>query len=496
MRRLRVLLLAFVLAGLPLLLAACNESEDGGGQLVLSVPSDTETVFGEKRDFYVIGYFNEPLAHPGDVRVELYAGDKAEGAPLRVVTSSVDPDTGLTPESALRTDYPEGLDRGLSMVPDLVMEPGGFDFPGNKCVVTTTYYAALVLGGATKDFDTDYLDAEGQPMADLAAGTYTLKVSGLSGALEGKTAVKRLTFGLTHAMLGRFSPTAHRDRLVAYGREKGYRLYLDPFPGILYIGSVGYEVGNRWRPNNAIEVVNNLSGNLLDTVSAAQNDILLYNVSPTSATQMTETGTLVFTDMIDDPATSLHYYDIGEPGLSYVEAGSSEVVVLEGSITDLAFGDRLALYRAEVLADDGADRDNLYTPGDPTPRLVDTDVSDGVVLGSGQELDLYGLCAPIPSATQPGEYHNQYVVTNRVAAIHYVVRDGDGAAVLDTTREVNLGRIYDASQPERVSRSIYEFKHDLALPAAGSYVVHASGLDVDGALVDGAAESFPLTVGP
>jgi hypothetical protein len=42
------------------------------------------------------------------------------------------------------------------MVPDIVQEPDGFLFPGNKVVVTKDYFAGVILGGVTRNFDTDY----------------------------------------------------------------------------------------------------------------------------------------------------------------------------------------------------------------------------------------------------------------------------------------------------------------------------------------------------
>jgi hypothetical protein len=83
-------------------------------------------------------------------------------------------ESGVTPDSAIEKDYPNGVGWNLDKAPDLVNAPGGFYFPGNKVLVTNSYFGGIVLGGATKDFDTKYDDASGTPLEDLTEGVYTL----------------------------------------------------------------------------------------------------------------------------------------------------------------------------------------------------------------------------------------------------------------------------------------------------------------------------------
>lgn len=132
---------------LPLLLlalvAACS---DHRAPLPLDLPSARERTFAEKRDFVVAGYFDPPLAHPGNVRIELYRGTSARGTPVRRIESHVDPATGTTPRGALDLLYANGQAWGpagpvtdpdeIVMTPDLVAVPGGIESPWNKAVVT------------------------------------------------------------------------------------------------------------------------------------------------------------------------------------------------------------------------------------------------------------------------------------------------------------------------------------------------------------------------
>lgn len=238
MRKLKVLsvmLLALVMIGCDSSKSQKSNAPDAPDAFVIKAPSISETNFGEARDIYIEGTMASWVTRPGNVRIELFKGTQVEGEPLRVIQSSVDPTTGLTPVSALYLDYPNGQkkgDKNLVMVPDIVREPGGFLYPGNKVVVTKDHFAGIILGGVTQDFDTDYRDAQGQPLADLVAGTYTLRVRGLSGEVAGTEWTMQITFGHNHKLLGRFKPKEQMDRLVAHAREQGCASFWTPFPVI------------------------------------------------------------------------------------------------------------------------------------------------------------------------------------------------------------------------------------------------------------------------
>ncbi len=155
MRILRILAVAVSL----LFLVACDSSKsprtDRSDAFVIEVPSLSETTFGEARDIYVRGALASWVTRPGNVRIELFKGTRLEGEPVRVIESSVDPATGTTSLNALYLDYPNGERKGgknLIMVPDIVQEPEGFLFPGNKVVVTKEYFAGVILGGRDLEF--------------------------------------------------------------------------------------------------------------------------------------------------------------------------------------------------------------------------------------------------------------------------------------------------------------------------------------------------------
>jgi len=493
-----------VLVLLALLSAGCPGS-DGREPLPLDLPSRSECVFAEKRDFVVVGYFPTRLGRPGDVRIELFAGSDTRRRPVRSIRSHVDPSTGLTPRESLDFGYERGQAWGpqggglevseMLMTPDLVAVPGGIENPTNKVVVTPEYYAGVVLGGASRDFDTRYAGDDGVPWTDLNAGQYTIRVTGISGDFEGRSNSRRIEFGRTHAMLGRFSPGISRDKMLVYAAEHGFRTYIDFFPGFFSQGGYSYEIPGRWMANNAVEVVNTFPDSLRDTLADAQNDLLLYNISGTSATQRIEIGGLVSSGLLTQQ-TTFHYYDIGEPFIPYLDASTGMPASLSGTITAFEPGDRLALTRIEIEPAGESGEDNLYDFGAVRQRGIDTDLDDGVALDPSREFSIYGVTAPLPSATRPGPLPHQFEVANSIRSIEYRIRSEDGSLVLADSRPVGLKRLFEPVHAQsRSMLSIYEFKHRFRLDESGTYTVSAHARDAEGAEVPGGAATFQITVG-
>jgi hypothetical protein len=500
----------WAIACFTLLVAACDRSPTDAGAygpaaaIPLNVPSDNQTVFAETRDFTVVGYFNPPLKHPGDVQVELFAGATATGTPLRTIRSDVDPTTGVTPRASLDFSYRNGQAFGpdgpvadpavIVMTPDLVKYPGGFDNPNNKLVVTRDYYAAVVLGGVTRDFDTTYGDGD-STWSDLTAGTYTIRVSGHSGQLDGLAATKTITFDTTHAMLGRFSPNGTKGPLLAYAAAHGYRTYIDPFPGFFSFNGYSYEITGRWMANNSVEVVNTAADAKVDNAADARNDVLLYNISATSATHLIEIGAIVANGLLNNQ-TTFHYYDIGEPSLTWLDAGTDANTSRTGTIATLPDGERMVVTRVESRVAGRFLQDNHYDAVDTTHTSVDTDVADGVQVGSGDEFSIFGVVTPIPSSVKPGPLAHQYSIGDAIDSVRYVIRSSQGQVVQTSAHPVGLARRYDPyGSPGSVATSIYEFEHAFRIASDGTYTLVMTGLDSRGQPVAAAADSFTVRVG-
>ncbi len=466
----------------------------GVPSLSISVPSPNETLMAEMRDFYVMGPIPAGITTPGDLRIEVFRGSDVAGTPVRVIESHVDPLTGTTPLSAIEADYRNGSSRGTVMVPDLVREPGGLFETWNKVVVTPEYYAGLILGGATRTFDTNYTDRDGWTLQDLVAGEYTVRVQGLSGELRGLSAERRITLGRTHAALGRFSPPAQRDRLIAFAQEHGYRTYLDSFPGYFSWNGSGYVIPGRWVPNNAIEVANDCPGTEVDTVGTAENDLFLYDIRNNSVTCTVELATIIRTGLADSPRTVYHYYAAGEPVWSHVARENGTRVSFVSPLLDLPPGDRLALTRAE-LRPAGA-TDPVVDLADPTPKRLDLRFDDGIAVGNGETCLLYGVVAPIPAPVVPGPSRKDGVPVHRIATIAWTLLDGQNAVIAGSTIPVELGRRINPQKPSEIVCSSYEFGGAVGAGVPpGRYTLRLEGRDDTGARVNGTVEEIPFFVG-
>ncbi len=484
----------FLIAVLLLLGTAFVADAAGANTLTISAPSPNETLMAEMRDFYVMGPIPAGVSAPGDIRIEVFRGSTASGIPVRVVESHVDPATGTTPLSAIEADYPNGSSKGTVMVPDLVCEPGGFLETWNKVVVTPEYYAGLVLGGATRHFDTNYTDRDGRPLEDLVAGEYTVRVTGLSNGLEGLTAEKRITLGKTHAALGRFSPPVQKNRLIAFANERGYRTYQDSFPGYFYWNSNGFVIPGRWVVNNAIEVVNDCPGTDVDMVGTAENDLFIYDIRNYSATYTVEVSTLIRTGVADSPRTTYHYYAAGEPSFTFVARENGTRVSFDSALSDLSPTDRLAITRAELRP--GSALDPTVDLADDTPKRLDLTPGDGIAVGPGETCLLYGVVAPIPAPVVPGPSGKDGKPTNRIASIDWTLVNDAGTVVAGSTIPVELGRRTNPAKPTEIVYSTYEFGGAVGAGVpAGRYTLRLQGRDEAGTVVAGTAETVPFSIG-
>ncbi len=175
-----------------------ESAQSADARIVMKVPSVNEKVFAEKRDFYVFGAINKDLVKvPGNVKVEI--------------------------------------------------------FRSGKLLVTNDYFAALIQGGLTKDFDTTYQDAEGNPLADLTRGEYEIKVTGLSGDLEGFSWSSTVYFEPIRKIFSPFRPEdTHKKKLFSYASQHCLRKFWDPFAGYFLVpaenyGGGTYTISRRYR---------------------------------------------------------------------------------------------------------------------------------------------------------------------------------------------------------------------------------------------------------
>ena len=412
------------------------------------------------RDFYVYGIFpNSPLGTPGDVKIELFPTSSCTGwsgtvscigTPLRQLQSHVDPVNGTTNQSCLNLTFVDGVTVKGGYVPDIVENPDGSNFtdPNNKVVVTDRYYAGLVLGGVTKTYNTTYKDSSGNTLTDLTKGDYTILVTGLSGTLNGQVIAKNITFGITNTALGTNRPPDNKNTRISYAIQHNLRTYFDSFPGYFSDGGSNWSnFVSRAYPNNGIEVVNDLSGTILDTVAVANNTMFLYNINSASTTSSVELGPILKYNLQDSANTTFLYYSNGEPFLKYIDTtGTFPKCRVYHSTVHRHKPARA--YPVEVRSPPSSSYENLYDPNDTAQKTVFIDLSGGVTLTQGQEFIVFGVTKPIASTVGTTSYPYWYSIDNRTSNITYTITNSGGGTVLTATHDVNL------------SRDLYAREHD------------------------------------
>ncbi len=469
--------------------------------LIITQPSANETLLAEMRDFYVYWIFTGSVPNPGDIRIEVYAGDTVAGVPVRVIQSQVDPVSGITNASVMNGSYCTLTGyctrSNGAMVPDLVESPGGILDPTNKVVVTNRYYLGQILGGVTKGFDTNYTSSTGTTLVDLSANNYTIRVMGLSGSFAGQEVNKTITLGPTNAILGAFRPPANKNALTQYGITHNRRIYFDWFPGYFTDpdnSGIWWESPRRWTPNNGIEVVNDRPGTLIDKPPVSNNSMFIYNINSGSATCGVELAAILKYGLVDGSNTTFLNYDIGEPTMTYNDA-SAGVRTLTGNAIPVPAGKRLVLTRTESFVPSGTSFENLYDPNDATtPKTLNFNPSGGVTVTKGNEFVIYGVTKPIASTVTASATPYRFTIDNRIARINCTITDSTGALVSSGMHDVNLSRPYNVGDPTRFN-SLWEFGIEVTgLSTPGTYTVSLAGVDVSGTAVAQTATTFPVTV--
>lgn len=462
--------------------------------LVIIQPSAPETTLGEKRDFYVKGRFGPRVRRPGDIRIDLYRclGDGTPALRVRSLQSRVGAD-GTTPRSALRWGWPGGSlspsDCAL-LPPDLVAGPEG-PGPEHKVVVTSDTWAGLVLGGATWLPDIDGPDRRGPGLPDLVAGTYRLVVTGLGGDVRGARATLDLHFGRSRNLFGRFSPAPHMERLQAYGRERGLRLYLDDLPGYFTGAGGRFQAIAREYPNNSLEAANLLPGITGSRPYAHENHVVIWNVHEGAVTQKVEIGAIARAGLVESPRTEWLHYDIGEYAIDCAERVGGEKRHWEGRIVPFGPGRRLEVTRVEVRPPGASSGEATYVTSDATPRRIERDLSAPLVVTPGERVFLCGVTRPLATDETAGPEPATWKLHNRVMRVRYRLTDANLRVIGEMVKDVRLAR---TTVDGKTVDAIYEFRHELDPGGhVGTVNVTFVGLDARGVEVPGTSGAFRIT---
>ncbi|MDO5563431.1 MAG: hypothetical protein Q4F74_07465, partial [Synergistaceae bacterium] len=328
------------------------------------------------RDLLIKGTITREAGDPAsfDVWIGLYT----EGDVLldeRIVQSHVD-NTGYTPSTDIYIPYASSKDHVYTydahssitsvdkwMAPDMmyinnsadqflellnkamIYNKHGFDTKTGK-YTSGDFFAGIIMGGVTKEYQLNYTDQYGYPLDDIPAGNYKLKIAltGSGGEIVSRTIP--ITYGYTKGkMLTRYSyVNGHNVKLDAFAKRDPdeYTLLWDYFPG--YWDT--FEITRRWRPNDSIEYN---EGNV---------HAILYDVHSWNATQNVELAYLAHRGDISSDRVHFYRYDIGEPSV----IGSDGTK--DGNLVSMDRAKKMELARVEFREGVTTPSDNIYNLDD------------------------------------------------------------------------------------------------------------------------------------
>ena len=243
--------------------------------------------------------------------------------------------------------------------------------------------------------------------------------------------------------------------------------------------------------------MNDRTGTIIDTPQVANNTMFVYNINNGSTTYKIELAAILRYNLQDTADTTFLAYDIGEPSITYNNAGSGMIQTIAGTPVPFLPSSRLNLARVEIITRTSTSYENLFDPYDvSTPKNLDFDMSDGISFPSGKEFIIYGATKPIASTVSSTGTPYEYAINNRIALITCTITDSQGGIVSTTRHEVNLSRLYTQGSQTRFN-SLWEFGIEVkGLSTPGIYTVSLTGSDVSGAVVPGTTASFTVTVLP
>jgi len=445
----------------------------------------TNTTIASDRSFYVFGTFDGFTPPAGSV-LTITVRDGA-GQTVRTVSTAVKDNTSLDAyNSALSYYVSETADPGraaliASGMPDLVLSPSGSVTDGSvKATYNDSSFHALIVGSTKGKIDDQmhFTAADGSAYTALPEGSYTVRATLAEPGGTVVTADKAITIGdSADKVLGRFSPAASKAKLDAFAQARGYTVYNDAFPGY-WDQSVFAEIKTLWRAADITEY------------QAGHVHCVLYNFKGTSTSYAVELGSLEAQGVIDDSGRlTFYYYDSGEPTLTDPASGVS----LDGQITALAAGDKLAFTRCDT--ESAVTADNTLNTASPGIAAADTDLGDGIEGRAGDTLALNGVIAPIQNTASDIKDNgdNSYALGNKITTLRYHIT-GDG---VDTTVDKATDKLVRTDAAGGTSPSEVEFRHVFTLDGAWAgktLTLAVTGYDAHGALVAGTGETLTLKV--
>lgn len=404
----------------------------------LYAPSEDEIM--PARDFYVVGSIdresdvevNEPL----NVKIEILT---LKGDVVRSLKSSVAPD-GFTSAYYFFKDYENGMSYNdpkqvfinQFTSPDIIFDGEERDSirnPYNKIVVKDNYFAAVIYGGATKEFDLKYEDELGNALVDLTDEQYELVITVTNSDMDEICSYsKYLNFGNEKKRL------LSTEDLGEYASEN---MMVTPT-----------SVVGAWIPEKYLNaktygfnyvIPQRLLINLLNEFSESKAvNVMLDNLSLSDTYTNVAFGSL-FTDN-SKAGVSYLYYDIGEKEVAFNLAGAE--LVKKGNIVESKYKKFLEVNRVENYDNDG------------TECGVDFNIDDGVVITEGNCARFYGVYSPMISSVSLSS--EKYKINNDVVKIKAVISDANDEIIYEDTSNALI--LYE----DGTAASSFEFVFDIS----------------------------------
>lgn len=282
-------------------------------------------------------------------------------------------------------------------------------------------------------------------------------------------------------ILSRFSPSQHFTKVKEFAAKHKYQVFLDLFPGY-------------WSPNNSLPELANYNifaeilprWRLADALEydAGRTHMILYNISPKSATYSVEIGRLTYKQNIaNGNMVKAYYYNIGEPEL---QEGSKQ-----GEIVELADNDTLQFTRADLNPQNTTD--NLLDMNELQSKNMDLDVYDGISVKKHESFALNGIVRPIFNSSNEVKHNSDetYTIGRSITSVKYTL-DIAGKKY-EWTKGIGLTR----KSANRNDLSVIEFRHVFKLDPAlqtGYAKLTIQAYDNTNQVVKGSTENIALKI--
>ena len=406
----------------------------GATEILLFAPAESEIM--PTRDFYVVGKINrkgQSAANmPLNIKIELYSED---GVVIRSLESRVGA-SGTTPAEYFLLDYEQGTafndskGAGINLLtpPDIMFngaDRNSIRSMSNKLVVKEDYFAAVIYGGATKDFELDYFDEEQKPVTDITEGKYNLIITAFD--LNEEEVCRKevqLIFGNKEGRV-----IASDTAVIADYQKDNNLTFASSVAGLWtpsdYFSAqkdFTYYVSKRFNDNIALEYGNAKSVN-----------VLLYNLD-TSDKAISQMLTSAYENQSEK---TYLYFDIGEKEIKFNLNGA--LLTKTGSVLSNTEDSFIEILRSETVNDDDT--------------YMDFNQSDGFVLSRGNKTVFYGVFSPI--VKKRASDTEDYKFADATSFLKYTLTDKDGNVLTEDYTTPYLTR-NEESAPAR-----YEFSFEI-----------------------------------